>query len=285
MTRSMLDAAFPPSQPPKVGVVAFYIGGGTPHVWTAAELDATMRKAGAAAKLPVFVRVPPTTRAPTDDAGFVVRWLRAHGAPKGICHALDYETAIDATYLRAYDKVIVAAGYRTLLYGTLRTVIQNPRPSGGYWSAHWNNTPHICPATGVVATQYGGDVTIGQPWDISQVSDMVQLWGGQLEEDLMLDATDKQYLDAKFASISDQVGSGVRLILRGDATHPDHLDSVHTDTTAIRAKLDTGLTVTLDLSSATPEQLDQLASLIAGHVVAKGLALEGTVELHPAPVL
>jgi hypothetical protein len=176
MARRMFDAAWPPNAPPKVDIVNRYIGGGTPHVWTQAETDSQVAKSGARFVLPNFVRVPPTSHDPKDDAAWVVGWLRSNGVPKGVTHALDYETAIDATYLRAYDAVIVAAGYRTMVYGSRSRVLQNPKPSGGYWTAHWNNTPHICSDAGVVATQYGGDTTLGQPWDINLVADSVPLW-------------------------------------------------------------------------------------------------------------
>jgi hypothetical protein len=213
MARRMFDAAWPPNTPPKVDIVNRYIGGGTPHVWTQAETDTQVAKAGARYVLPNFVRVPPTSHDPKDDATWVVNWLRAHGVPKGVTHALDYETAIDAAYLRAYDQVIVAAGYRTMVYGSRNFVLQNPKPSGGYWTAHWNNTPHLCSDAGVTATQYGGDTTLGQPWDINLVADSVPLWDvtGQ-EADMPLDVDDKKYLDGKFAALMNAVtGTGTAL--------------------------------------------------------------------------
>jgi hypothetical protein len=181
--RTMIDAAWPPlGTGVKADIVNRYIGGGTPHVWTQAETDQMLRESGARGILPNFVRVPPTTRDPRVEAAWCVQWALAHGQPTGTCIALDYETAVNNAYWTAFDDVVMAGGYRTLLYGTLRTVVQNVTPSGrrpsaGYWSAHWNNIPHICTNAGVTATQYGGDTTIGKPWDISLVGDRVPIWG------------------------------------------------------------------------------------------------------------
>ena len=266
--RRMWDAAFPPASPPKWEVAAGYIGGETPHVWTDAEWAAT----GTRWRLPIFVRVPPTTRDPRDDAARAITWLRAHDVPKGVCMCLDYETAIDATYLKAFDAAIAAAGWKVMVYGTRRTVLSNPRPSGGYWDAQWTNVPHL--NAGSAATQYGGDTTLGQPYDASLVADSTPLWdteGGFT----VIDAETKTYLDGKFKALGETVGNGVRLILRGDATHLDNLAQ-------IRAELAAGQTVTLDLSSATPEQLDQLAALIAGHLAINGIGYEGTIKLTPS---
>jgi Domain of unknown function (DUF1906) len=44
-----------------------------------------------------------------------------------------------------------------------------------------------------------------------------------------------------------------------------------------------GITVTLDLSQASPEQLDALASAIAGHLAVKGVSYAGTIDLQPKP--
>ena len=176
MTRRMFDAAWPPEQPPKVDVVNRYIGGETPHVWTQAETDMAVAKSGATYVLPNFVRVPPTSQDPAAEAEWCLRWLADHRVPQGCTLALDYETAIDNTYLGKFDARMVAGGYRVMVYGTRRTVLQNNKPSGGYWTAHWTNVAHICSDPGVVATQYGGDTTLGQPWDINLVDDSVPLW-------------------------------------------------------------------------------------------------------------
>jgi hypothetical protein len=169
--RKMYDAAFPPASPPDVDAVAGYIGGDTPHVWT----DAEWARQKARYRLPIFVRAHDGD--PVADANAAVAWLRAHNVPKGSTLALDFETRVDAAYLRAFDRVITAADYRTMVYGSLSTVLKNPKPSGGYWAAQWTDVPHLYP--GSAATQYASDVMLGKPWDLSLVADSTPLWDTQ----------------------------------------------------------------------------------------------------------
>jgi|GEM_PF-1588386 len=203
--RRMWDAAFPPSNPPKWEVAAGYIGGGTPHVWTDAEWAATKTRW----RLPIFVRVPPTTHDPRDDAAKAIAWLRGHDVPKGVCMCLDYETAIDATYLGAFDRTVVAAGWKVMVYGTRRTVLANPRPSGGYWDAQWTNEPHL--NAGSAATQYGGDTTLGQPYDASLVADSTPLWDTEGDFTVLDDAT-KAYLDTMKGDILTRINQAVQRV-------------------------------------------------------------------------
>jgi hypothetical protein len=180
--RNMIDAAWPPlGTGVKCDIINRYIGGGTPHVWTQSETDQMMQETGARGILPNFVRVPPTTRDPRAEAAWCVKWMQDHGQPRGTLIALDYETAV-STWQEEFDKIIVDGGYRMVLYGSRSTLFQNKRPSGGYWPAHWNNTPHLCPEAGVAMTQYGGDVTINKPWDISLVADSAPIWGGPMSQ-------------------------------------------------------------------------------------------------------
>lgn len=172
MTRRMYDAAYPPADP-HLDVCAFYIGGDTPHVWSDQEI------AGQSARwrLPIYTCSNPASRNPTVDAATAIAWLRAHGVPAGSALALDYETAVDAAYLIGFDRQIVPAGWRTLLYGSLSTVKQNPLPSAGYWTASWNGIAHL--DTGAAATQWASDTMLGKPYDLSEVSDSLVLWDTQ----------------------------------------------------------------------------------------------------------
>jgi hypothetical protein len=190
--RRMWDAAFPPANPPDWEAVAGYIGGNTPHVWT----DAEWARQKARWRLPIFVRSHDGD--PNADGAAAVAWLRRHGVQPGVCVTLDYETRVDAAYLRVFDRVVQQAGYLTLLYGSRRTVLQNPKPSGGYWDAEWTNVPHL--NRGSAATQYGGDVTLGQPYDASLVADSTPLWDTQGDLTIM-DAATKKYLDGQFAAL------------------------------------------------------------------------------------
>lgn len=167
--RTMYDAAWPPADP-HLDVCAFYIGGDTPHVWTDAEI------AGQSARwrLPIYTCDNPGSRNPTNDANSAVAWLRSHSVPLGSALALDYETAVDGAYLTSFDNVVKAAGYKTMVYGSLSYVMQNPRPSAGYWTADWTTQPHL--NSGAMATQYISDTQLNKSYDLSVVSDSLVLW-------------------------------------------------------------------------------------------------------------
>ncbi len=202
--RTMFDAAYPPGTPPKVDAVAGYIGGNTPHIWTDAEWDSQMTKSGAKYKLPIFVRSHDGV--PADDAAFTLRWLQAHNVPKGSLVVLDFETRVDATYLHTYDSGVV--GYPVIVYGSHDYVIQNPKPSGGYWTATWNNIPHL--DVGATITQYGGDTTLGVPYDLNVVADNAPLWGGTVTPGVFMALTDAEQAEVLKAArqVNAAVGSG-----------------------------------------------------------------------------
>jgi hypothetical protein len=164
----MYDASTPPESPPGWEVVGGYIGGHTPHVWS----DAEWQSQPARWRLPIFTRDQGGD--PAEDADAVISWMRSHGVPKGVCVALDYEKRVDGAYLRAFDAAIVQAGWKVMVYGSESTVLNNPKPSGGYWVAHWTGNPFLHSAS--AATQWAGDVTLGKPWDANLVADSTPLW-------------------------------------------------------------------------------------------------------------
>ena len=181
-TLQMYDAAYPPASPPGWPVVAGYIGGNTPHVWTDAEWDGQPARR----RLPIYVRSNPASHDPAADAAEAVAWLRTHDVPAGCAVALDLETAVNAAYVTRFDEVVLAAGYLTIAYGSLSTLYKNPRPSGGYWVAHYTGAPYS--DAGAVATQYASDRQLGHPWDASLINASVPLWDtaspSQEEEDM-----------------------------------------------------------------------------------------------------
>ncbi len=130
--RKMFDASTPPNHIPPSDVVAFYIGGDTPHVWTDAQIKAVPDRW----RLPIWVRSNPNGSGEgTAEGEKVVKWLESHHVPKGCAAALDLETAIDNGYVHAFDSVLVNAGYVTAAYGSTSTLFHNGKPSGGYWAA------------------------------------------------------------------------------------------------------------------------------------------------------
>ena len=172
MTRRLYDASSPPPDP-HLDVCGFYIGGDTPHVWS----DAEIARQSARWRLPIYVCDNPGQRDAAADAAAAVGWLRSHGVPRGTALALDFETAVDAAYVTAFDNVVRSAGWKLLLYGSLSSVTQNPRPSAGYWTASWTGVPHL--DAGAAATQYISDTQLGRPYDLSEVSDALVLWDTQ----------------------------------------------------------------------------------------------------------
>jgi hypothetical protein len=182
--RRMFDAAYPEKViaygiPPIAHdwlIVAGYIGGNTPHVWT----DAEWAQFPQPYRLPIFTRS--TGGDPVDDANHVIQWMTAHHVPAGSTVALDFEKRVDGDYLRKFDSLVVQAGWKVMLYGQLSTIFGNPRPSGGYWVAHWTGVEHMEP--GAVATQWSGSGSWGGAYDPNIVSDTVQLWqSGEIDMD------------------------------------------------------------------------------------------------------
>lgn len=170
--RRMYDAAYPPKSPPPWEVVAAYIGGDTPHIWTTAEWAAQPARW----RLPIWTRSNPGPAAEgTLEGGVAALRARQLGTPPtGCAIALDYETAVDDPYLSAFDAAVRAAGYRTLLYGSLSTITGNSTPSGGLWIAHYTGVPHL--ESHSVATQYADDALLGTDYDASLVADELVLW-------------------------------------------------------------------------------------------------------------
>lgn len=145
-------------------VVAGYIGGDTPHIWTDAQWDGFK----VPYRLPIFVRS--VGGVAIFDANETTNWLESHKVPKGSLVALDFETRVDPTYVNEYDKAVVEKGYKVLLYGSLSTIVQNPMTSGGRWIADWNGQANLMP--GSVAHQYVSE----NEYDLSEIDANAPLW-------------------------------------------------------------------------------------------------------------
>jgi hypothetical protein len=101
--RWMYDAAFPPVRPPRWYAVAGYIGGDTPHVWTADEWHAQP----AGRRLPIWtadnrLNSPASAAA---DAPLILAKLEELGVPPGVAVGLDGETRIFPAYLEELDEL------------------------------------------------------------------------------------------------------------------------------------------------------------------------------------
>ena len=165
----MFDASEPPaSAPAGYRVVAGYIGGDTPHVWTEAE----WRRFGRLHKLPIWVRSNPREVNAEADAFGALQRLYELRAPRGITVAIDLETAVDAPYVRKFHSVMRWAGFHVWVYGSASTVFGNPAVDG-YWVADWaGKGPFMYPHRMVKATQYAN----GPNYDSSLVKHWQYDW-------------------------------------------------------------------------------------------------------------
>jgi hypothetical protein len=148
MTYTFYDAAYPPANPPQADGCAGYIGGDTPHVWTADEWASQP----SSLRLPVFVRSNPPGPGAAADVNAAVAQLKALKAPLGCLVAWDMETSADPSYISQVYTLLWNAGYALIVYGTESDVEGNRNPDGYYWGADWTNTPHLHP--GDVITQW-----------------------------------------------------------------------------------------------------------------------------------
>lgn len=87
---------------------------------------------------------------------------------------LDLETAVAAGYVDTFNQLLLAAGWRTLKYGSKDFIFRNPQTSGGTFVADPTGIPHMDTTGDTVATQYAFD---GR-YDLSLVKDQatVPLW-------------------------------------------------------------------------------------------------------------
>ena len=174
----MFDAAYPPSSPyPGCQAVAGYIGGNTPHVWTAAE----WQRFGHLRQFPIwtgYAEANPTHHGKQAVAAMqALGW--AAGRPNRRAVIVDEETEVNAAWIDAFAAVVWAAGYQTFIYGSLATVLDNP-PKEGYLVADWNDVPAVPPYAHVIGHQYKPNVAWdGTQVDLSVISEEMLVHGGQ----------------------------------------------------------------------------------------------------------
>jgi hypothetical protein len=160
----MWDASNPTFvYPTWLRIVAGYIGGDTPHVWTAGQWIA----AGRRKKLPIFVANINGPRDGFTDGFIILQRLYTLGVPKGTPVVLDMETVIDPAYVLAVYNIVHWAGYLLWVYGTNGDVQGNP-PCDGYWVATLDNIQRMVAGPMVRATQWAdhgpNDTSIVKTW-------------------------------------------------------------------------------------------------------------------------
>lgn len=166
MSLLMYDSSTPPTNPPKADIVAGYIGGDTPYVWSKADWNSQPARY----RLPIWVRDNPESVLVYNEVEQAVAKLKEIGAPLGITVVWDAETAVNSNYSVAFTRGLYARyGCYLMTYGSFSYVYQNP--GDRIWDAAWTGVPHISKIPRTEATQYVGDTQLGESWDLSLVKD------------------------------------------------------------------------------------------------------------------
>lgn len=165
MSVILFDAAYPdPSHDPHENGALVYIGGDTPHVWSAAEDKAAYGRY----RLPCYVRSNPGSANSAKDAAAAIAWLHANKVPAGRAVVLDLETAVDPVYVTGFAGKLHAAGYKVLPYGSKSSIFKNPK-CDGYFVSDPTGVDHV--VAGTVVTQY----KFSGSYDLDDVTDIVPL--------------------------------------------------------------------------------------------------------------
>lgn len=170
------DSAYPPTSYPTVfqgqPIVGWcvYIGGNTPHPWTAAEIARLKAQPWCRYIVPIFTRSNPQNASAAQDVAIAVWWAKTYGQPSGTLTMWDAETAVAPAYYSSVDKLLrLGDGDLEILYGSKATVTQNPRPSGGYDEASWTGQDY---APADTADQFGS----WDAYDLNDFKSTAPLW-------------------------------------------------------------------------------------------------------------
>lgn len=170
MTRSGFDVSDPKGAVTGYDVAGGYIGGNTPHVWTAeqwAEQPARFRN---------YIWVYDGGTAAIAAAANAVSALEALHVPKPAIVTLDMETGVNPDWVNTFADKIHSEGWATMVYGSPGTVFRNP-PRSGYWVADPTGHPHMYEHPHTRATQWTWTATDpeGQRVDVSLYDDSLLL--------------------------------------------------------------------------------------------------------------
>jgi hypothetical protein len=163
---SMIDASEPLTTRPASSVVAGYIGGNTPHVWTKAQWNSfTGRK-----RLPIYVADAAQKGAAAGeiDAWDALHALLSNNVPISTRVVYDMEAVVDAPKVQAFANILNHFGYEVWVYGSKDFVFGNPK-CNGYWVADFTGKSHMAAGKNVRATQYapnvdGYDLSVVKTW-------------------------------------------------------------------------------------------------------------------------
>jgi hypothetical protein len=168
----MFDASMPPNVPyPGCGAVAGYIGGNTPHVWSAAEWNRA-NDGGRLAQLPIWVgfgEVSPVEHAQQAAAAAVRLGWVPHHSPAWRAIVADVETVSETGWLEAFGGELRQQGFLCWPYMSLSVLPSDP-PGYTVWLAKWDGIADVPPLHDVIAHQYAHDLPYqGTSVDLSAV--------------------------------------------------------------------------------------------------------------------
>jgi hypothetical protein len=168
----MFDAAFPPPSPyPGCGAVAGYIGGNTPHVWSATEWNHAS-DGGRLHQLPIWVgfgETDPVGHAKKAAAAAASLGWAAHHSPAWRAIVADVENVAETAWLEAFGTQLRAEGFLCWPYMSASVLSSDP-PGYSVWLAKWDGADNVPPLHNVIAHQYAHDLSYqGTRVDLSAV--------------------------------------------------------------------------------------------------------------------
>jgi hypothetical protein len=167
MSERIYDASIPPGKPyPGCSGVAGYLGGNTPHVWTAAEWNAASNN-GRLPMLPIWVgfgEADPAEHA--EQAATAARALgwAPHHTPWWRAIVADVEAVSERAWLEAFGHQLQHEGFLCWPYMSATALPSDP-PTYSVWLARWDGQDIVPPIHDVIGHQYAHDL----PWDGTSV--------------------------------------------------------------------------------------------------------------------
>lgn len=166
----MFDASSPPGKPyPGCAAVAGYIGGNTPHVWSAAEWNAAS-DGGRLAQLPIWVGFnegDPVGHGQQAAAAAIRLGWRPHNEPAWRAIVADVEAVSERAWLEAFGTALRQAGFLCWPYMSAVALPSDP-PGYTVWLAQWNGIDNVPAIHDVIGHQYAPDVPyLGTAVDLS----------------------------------------------------------------------------------------------------------------------
>jgi hypothetical protein len=168
----MFDASQPPGAPyPGCAAVAGYIGGNTPHVWSAAEWNRASDN-GRLYQLPIWVGFgedDPTGHAvQAANAAGSLGWI-PHHSPAWRAIVADVEAAQEEGWLATFGAELRNRGFLCWPYMSTSALPSDP-PGYTVWLAQWDGVADVPPIHDVIAHQYAHDLPYqGTSVDLSAV--------------------------------------------------------------------------------------------------------------------